>query len=254
VAELKVPANTSEWELHGNKVLAELKGKVFAGWPTTRGELKPDQREYSLPQGATGRMITFQSQENITLKMLILKGSKEDRLQLQIAEEGGFQRSAEYFKETADETRAILFTRGNESSNSQDKTAIQIRRRYMLLGQTLDGMRVWDILRGVELLDGIPEYASKVKTVRASGRDAINLLYASLFFTQPINLELTDFPRATENAPDYLNISRVVSLKDAIALSLEKHGLKLVGKTGDVAEFATRVGSKLNWRNQIEIE
>jgi dienelactone hydrolase len=253
-AELKVPENTSDWELHRNKVLAELKGKVFGGWPMARCELKSDQREYPLPHGATGRMITFQSQENATLKMLIQKGRKEHRLQLQIAEEGDFHEAAEHFKETADETRAILFTRGNESSNSQDKTAIQIRRRYMLLGQTLDGMRVWDILRGIELVDSIPEYASKERTVRASGRDAINLLYASLFFTQPVNLELTDFPRSTENAPDYLNVLRVVNLKDAIALSLENHGLKLVGRTGDVAEFATRVGSKLNWDKQIEIE
>src|SRR6185436_17699381 len=41
--------------------------------------------------------------------------------------------------------------------SGDEKRQTQIRRRFMLLGQTLDGMRVWDIRRAVQVVHFVRE-------------------------------------------------------------------------------------------------
>ena len=55
---------------------------------------------------------------------------------------------------------AFFAPRGVEPSKllSDPKKAIHIRRRYMLLGQTLDGMRVWDIRCAAQAIKALPEF------------------------------------------------------------------------------------------------
>ena len=46
---------------------------------------------------------------------------------------------------------------GPAAWTGDEKKQTQIRRRFMLLGQTLDGMRVWDIRRTIQALGQIDE-------------------------------------------------------------------------------------------------
>ena len=56
----------------------------------------------------------------------------------------------------------------------------------MQVGQTLDGMRVWDIQRAIKaLIDGLE---MPPLTIEAEGKMAVNALYASLCETQVNNL------------------------------------------------------------------
>src|SRR5207248_1740257 len=86
---------------------------------------------------------------------------------------------------------AFLFVRGNGSDDP--KKAIQIRRRYMLIGETLDSMRVWDVARGVDLLRSEPAFQKLPLQMAARGANAANLvLYALMTDSLPASLSLLD--------------------------------------------------------------
>ena len=51
----------------------------------------------------------------------------------------------------------------------------------MLLGQTMDGMRVWDIRCAVQVLHSVPGADTANIGLQAAGNMAVNALYAALF-------------------------------------------------------------------------
>jgi hypothetical protein len=99
------------------------------------------------------------------------------------------------------------------------KERIQIRRRFMLLGQTLAGMRVWDIRRAVQALRQIKATRAAPLALRASHRMAVNALYASLFEPGVARLDLFGLPASQRDGPDYLNVSRILDLPMALKMA-----------------------------------
>ena len=58
----------------------------------------------------------------------------------------------------------------------------------MQVGQTLDGMRVWDIQRAIKALRQIDRLEMAPLKIEAEGKMAVNALYASLRETRVNNL------------------------------------------------------------------
>ena len=83
---------------------------------------------------------------------------------------------------------------------------IQIQRRFQLLGMTLDGMQVWDIRRGLQVLrQQCPQLKSlEVRTV--AGLESLALL-ASLFEPPVTRIVIPDQPL---QQPAILNLSRTM--------------------------------------------
>ncbi|HEV2454481.1 MAG TPA: acetylxylan esterase, partial [Verrucomicrobiae bacterium] len=77
----------------------------------------------------------------------------------------------------------MFLPRGTGSGGGRIDTLSQteVRRRYMLIGQTLDGMRVWDICQAINALHSIKAIGRAPLTVQASGRMGVNALYATPF-------------------------------------------------------------------------
>jgi hypothetical protein len=98
------------------------------------------------------------------------------------------------------------------------KKLVQIRRRFMLLGQTLDGMRVWDICGAVEALRSLRELTQSSLCMRANGEMAVNVAYAALFEPGIRRLELRDFPASHMQGPDYLNVLKVTDIPQVLDL------------------------------------
>ena len=80
------------------------------------------------------------------------------------------------------------------------KAAAQVRRRYMLLGQTLDSMRVWDIRCAARALAALPEFKGTPLHLRAKGQMGVNAAYAALFEPDIQKLELEALPAPTSKA------------------------------------------------------
>ena len=79
----------------------------------------------------------------------------------------------------------------------------------MLLGQTLDGMRVWDVRRALRALQNTPGY-EKVSVWCQAEREMSGIaLYATLFERNTVKrLDLYDLPASHRNGPTFLNILR----------------------------------------------
>jgi hypothetical protein len=99
------------------------------------------------------------------------------------------------------------------------KKQTQIRRRFMLLGQTLDGMRVWDIRRAVQMIHFVREADSAKVDLSASGPMAVNAGFASLFEPGARLLLTKDqfLPEAIQ--PDYLNILKLMDFSQAMEMA-----------------------------------
>ena len=99
------------------------------------------------------------------------------------------------------------------------KYQIHVRRRFMLLGQTLAGMQVWDVRRAAQAaktlngLDNLPMHfhASPEMTEVAT--------FAAIFEPGITSLTLSQAPRTDKEAPDFLNWSRILTPKQLLALA-----------------------------------
>lgn len=132
------------------------------------------------------------------------------------------------------EPRGIGFSKWSEA-NSTDE--IHARRRFALLGQTLDGQRVWDIRRAVQALKSIPEFKTGDITLTGSGQSASLACFAAIYEKDVKSLELTSPVIDFRSGPVYLNIEKVIP--DARIIPL------LSGKP--VTIFVKAEAEKANW-------
>jgi dienelactone hydrolase len=125
-----------------------------------------------------------------------------------------------------------------------DRKQVQIRRRFMLLGETLDGMRVWDIRRAVQAIqksNNLPLW------IEANGDMAVNALYASLYEAKIARIALSGVPSSHFEGPDYLNVMRILDIPQTVALAAERAPVQVEGHTRERWEFARKLSENLGW-------
>ena len=88
----------------------------------------------------------------------------------------------------------------------------------MLLGQTLDGMRVWDIRRALEVLHEHRPFRDRAIRLHGEGGMAVNALMAAAFESNWAELELDRVPTTFRDGPDYLNVLRVLEVPQVVAM------------------------------------
>ena len=95
----------------------------------------------------------------------------------------------------------------------------------MLLGQTLDSMRVWDIRTAIQSLGTLESTRAPVE-LSARGPMSINALYASLFEDNVQTLQLVNPPASHRDGPDYLNVLKVLDIPEALDLARTRLKIK----------------------------
>jgi dienelactone hydrolase len=108
-----------------------------------------------------------------------------------------------------------------------DRKLVQIRRRFYLLGETDDGMRVWDVRRAIRVVREQSKSSASVEIV-AKGDAAVWALYASLFEDAPVKLTLTDLPISHMDGPQLLNVLKTLDIPQAVALAADRHQVELI--------------------------
>jgi dienelactone hydrolase len=208
---------------------------VFMGWPMEAGA--PEVRMVA-SAGSGGRFlreIEFVSQANVPLRIFVLarEGEAPTRLELRVLDEVGWREwlaagrfefssalSRYTFSESpASEARLPMLTPGAvvawfcprgvgpDRWEGDARKQVQIRRRFQLLGQTVDGMRVWDVRRALAVLRGLAPGAAA--SVNARGVMASHVLHAAVFEENPLQLNLEGLPETYREGPDYLNAGRI---------------------------------------------
>ena len=128
-----------------------------------------------------------------------------------------------------------------------EKKQIQYRRRFMLLGQTLDTMRVWDLRRAIQTLRGLEAWRNAALHVEASGTSAGLALYASLF--EPVeSLQLNQLASSHREGPIFLNVLRYLDVPQAVAMAAERCAVR-IRSAGDPEEwnYPVAVAEHLRW-------
>jgi hypothetical protein len=103
--------------------------------------------------------------------------------------------------------------------SNDERHVTQARRRFMLLGQTLAGMQVWDVRRCLQVARTLP--GCDKATIELWGRGGMASVVALASLYEPFigQLNLSQYPKNDKEQPDYLNISRIVTPKQILGLA-----------------------------------
>jgi len=244
-------------------VLVKLRRGCFGGWPAEGGSLSLRERFDVKRHGLRLRGYEFESQPEVRLRLFIAEatGSRQPRQTLlevqgveqwsdwiqlmahgfagELAQAGAPRPSlapqSEAGKSFEELTARLRSTRtriawlaprgrGFTAWKADSKQEVQIRRRFMLLGQTLDGMRVWDVRRAIQALREIEGRRLGSFSLAGHGEMGVNALYASLYERDVAGLRLSKLPVSHREGPDYLNMMKSLDISDALALARSRLG------------------------------
>jgi dienelactone hydrolase len=255
-----VPGSRSEWQELRDGWRKALVEKSFAGWPEAPGPLDVKEAFAVENEGLCFSAHDFTSQGPVRLRLYLVRPvdlaepqlavlgvlddedwrsfvatmrcAFEDRIraepsevyeELPPADEALFDQLRRAQKESPC-VMAFVAPRGVGPTawNQSEKKQTQIRRRFMLLGQTLDGMRVWDVRRAIQALRALDSLEPVPLVVQGERRAAGIALYASLFEPDVERLDLRDLPRTHREGPILLNVRRYLDLPQAAAMAVER--------------------------------
>ena len=262
-SEPDLPADRAAWLELRDRWMSALREKSFRGWPQPAGELELTERSSEKIDGVSLIHYEFVSQTPFRLPLVIASDGNpgKDEIRLRVVDDAQWQAmAANKFERLRQEAMAgskvlALFPpRGSGPTAWTDdvRERIQIRRRHMLLGQTLDSMRVWDIRRAISALKTIEAFEDLPLQIEADGVMAGNVLYASLFEDGIAGLELISLPSShASGGPIYLNVLRSLNTPAAAAMAAERLPLKLRAVTPGDWSYAAAVAERLGWGARI---
>jgi dienelactone hydrolase len=283
-APIVFPENAAQWLELKTRWMNLLREKCFRGWPSNmpppawnnakeaeadgirlaRAELSV-QDQIALPvyclsaaEGTPRRIdmeLLDENDWNRWLSSLKVRFSEILSQDLVTDEEKGLQGSEEAWQNVKSQLTSspgtlliLLLPRGIGPTawNSDAKKRTQIERRFMLIGQTSDGMRVFDIIRAIQAVRRQNTWKGLTLTIKAQGRFGVLACYASVF--EPVDkLILTEIPATHRNGPYILNISRVMEVPQAVLLAADRNRVEV--KTQMIEDYQALVAAarRLGW-------
>ena len=247
----KVPADAAEWAAMRDRWLTALREKTFAGWPKEVGPVQ-------LRAVKTGEAITsyeFDSQPHVSLRLFTSGTNPTDAVVLHVLDEWGWEAArpeSNGAPSPADGQGGLTLHVGPRgvgptAYGGDEKKRTHILRRYALVGQTLEGMQVWDVRRAIQAVRSLPRVGNRPVILRAEGRMAGVALYASLFEQGVAALELRDLPRTHVDGPHLLNVLQTLDLPAAVAMTAERVRVTIRQKEQGGWDYPRDVARKLGW-------
>lgn len=280
------PSSAAAWAAQRDSWLKALREKSFAGWPTEAPplDLKP---AFSVERhGIRFSAYDFTSEEPFRLRLYVAHRAgleRPDLTVLNVLDGEGWTRwlagmRAGFAGELSDEAAVAADPKALEEMGAMFKSfkwamayvaprgigptawdesgqkGVHIRRRFMLLGQTLDGMRVWDVRRALEALRSVKGPGQAPLWLQGERGMAGVALYAALFEPDVARLDLWELPRSHREGPDLLNVLKWMDVPQAVAMAAERSKIRLY--QGDKAgwDYPAAVGARLGWDpKQVEV-
>lgn len=242
----QAPDSKEEWERLRDGWMAALETKCFRGWPEEPGPIEARQVASRDSGGLRARAWDFNSQQHVPLRLyLAWKPSAAGPRRLKVFVGGAnpisrdaiaawremlpddfadadFPQTESAISERADGITVLVLPRGLDRTrwHANEKKQTQIRRRFMLLGQTLAGMQVWDVRRALMALREIPACREASELTLYGDADLADLaLYASLFAPGDVSLSLSSLPLDPQRGPDILNVRRFLGGPQLLSLA-----------------------------------
>lgn len=247
------PAVAKEWWRGKREEWTQaLRTNVFGGWAKNPPPLKATIAADVTHDGVRLRAIDFVSENAVELRMFVMTSPKVTtpaEVILSVLDERGWERwCGDLGPAFADALQLEKKPKRNDSQFAQNRRAMeannwafaavaprgvgvtkwadagspqdtQTRRRFALVGQTLDGQKVWDARRAVTALRTLADLKATPLTLQGEGDAAGVALYASLFEPSVHALDLWRLPPSHHTGPTFLNVLRHLDTPQAVALA-----------------------------------
>jgi dienelactone hydrolase len=270
-----LPENEGQWSQWKAKTLDVLNARIF---PMPKETIAVRQAGQSSKNGITTTRYVLSSDQpdlspDLDLVVLHRDGTKPgefESITLRIVSQEEHEKFAEELKNGSlanaeglkpGSAIACFSPRGIGATAraGTDKELIHFKRRFYLIGETLEANQVTDIRHTLGALKPLLANQSGKLAVTARGAQGINAVYASLLDGNVERLELSD-PPATHMAPDapaYLNILKHIDIPQAVALVSETSKVSLHGAQPEAWSFPIAVADRLKWsaeRNGLQLD
>ena len=284
-AEPEVPNDVHDWNQLRDGWLAALQQKSFGAWPAEGSPLNVQQAFDAERRGVALRAIDFTSQNAIQLRLYIAHYpglEKPDLVVLNSLDEEGWsdflatmrpafeaelqgetlpEADEESFKQLQGMFRSFKWAMayvaprgiGPTAWDQSERKQTQHRRRFYLLGQSLDGMRVWDVRRAVQTLRGAGGMQDVPVWLQAEGCMAGVTLYASLLEPDITRLDLHSLPRSHRDGPFLLNVRRFLDMPQAVAMAVERTRVVIYQADDAGWEYPATVAKRLGWKRGVQL-
>jgi hypothetical protein len=268
-----------EWAALRDGWMKALREDCFRAWPSTPVKMLAAKPAILSAEGLTLTATHFASEENFELPLWILQRDdvKPEELELVVlnvlddeswtefsqlaatafpAQFPGVKGDAGAF---AEERKMLLGTKwamayvcprgvGAQSWAAYSPVKqTQLRRRFLLLGESLEGGQVWDIQQAAAGLRSTQGFAKVPLWLQSQKTMAGNTLYASLFMPDVRRLDLHALPASQHDGPIYLNVLRHLDLPQAAALAAERATLAVYSDDAAPWKFAADTAATLGW-------
>lgn len=268
-----IPTDKENWRAMKKNWLQQLREKTFRSWPAT--ERPPTARNDVAQKVAGGSLqhFTINVQSRIHLPLYVYAPDRLDQietLELEVLDERTGQAFHAAFQAALKGSAPVPFLEapkprtayawfaprgiGPTSWDQGERHHVQVRRRFMLLGETLDSMRVFDIIRGIQTIGSVPAFDNVKIRLKATGAMGVNALYASLFLPSVDSLDLIKLPSSQRDGPDYLNVLKLWDLPQTLAASLENRSIHLSDSSEGLTDYAQNVRKSLQWDSELTLE
>ena len=282
----ELPKSKDDWVAQRDELRSLLQEKSFAGWPKESSFVASREVFDVVNDGVRFRAIDFTSQEAIELRLYIVERAELQKRDLTVlnvldetswneflaimrvafekqldgeslpdADEKSFQQTKQMLESFA-WTMTYVAPRGIGPTawDRSERKRTQHQRRFYLLGQSLDGMRVWDVRRAVQTLRTVDGLTDVPLWLQSQRQMAGVTLYASLFEPEITRLDLHELPTSHRDGPYFLNVSRFLDLPQAVAMAAERSRVALYSDSPESWEYANQVGKVLGWdKKQLQI-
>jgi dienelactone hydrolase len=242
------------WPGEREKLEQALKEKVFRGWPTKVPDLAAKPAGDKTHDGVRLRAWDFVSEEGVPLRLWLMTAGDE-RPKLVVLNALGEADWKEWCADLGPEFAEVLQLptppkrdeakfKQNRSVMEKQKWAFaavcprgigptkwaepgtpddtQYRRRFALVGQTLDGMRVWDVRRAVQALKANADLKGVPLWLQGKQDMAGVALYAALYEPDVARLDLWHLPPTHRDGPFLLNVRKYLDTPQAVALAFPR--------------------------------
>lgn len=281
-----VPQTAADWQTQRDGWMKALGEKAFRAWPQRPEPLDARQAFAASREGVELRAVDFTSQGAVRLRLYFAQRAGLERPSLvvlnvldeqgwteflgtladvfgdELAGEQAVEPAAEKFADLKATfvsfpwAMAFVAPRGIGPTvwSQDDRKNTQIRRRFMLLGQTEDGMRVWDVRRAVQTLRSLDGLAGAPLWLQGQRQAAGIALYASLLEPDIKRLDLWHLPLTHREGPILLNVLRYLDLPQALSMAVERSQVKLYQADRSGWDYVEQVRRNLGWpEGQFEI-
>ncbi len=276
-----VPASPGEWRSLAETLRGGLDEKVFRGWPDHEpGAAELEVREISAVTNAGRSLVKyeFSSQQPYRLPLWVVKNTAAaaggmatlipvdatgwpvlERWVGKVFPAAGDTAAAmpadpreerwQKLLEAPGATLVFTVPRGiGPTEWTREKTPrTHLRRRFVLLGQTDDGMRTWDVRCALRAARSLADLQNRNVELLGEGDASVWTLYASLYEPAASRVTLAGLPATHMEGPTLMNVLRVLDVPTAVALAAAHAPVVLQQGRDDArtADFARQTAAKL---------